>query len=581
MVECQTKKQCILELDFLCDESKFELQVNNSGIIKRIIFLQKKHAVCRITLRNSSKTNKINSLRFVPLRRSFAVRRMLKRLSITPKYIRQEVTRRGCHFDDLLFRAYDRLFSTDKDALYQSWILRSETESFEHYTGDLSDEPEFMVFCAPGYKLVSGAKSAMVSLLKQYPHVKLVYPDEDTIDSIGRRSRPFFKPDWNPDLFLASDYISSCYVCRRSWYSENEKLFEKYGARSGLVCAVTGLKGDEVLHVAQILVHRVGDTSTLPLKSGEQRVRALSEVVPSLVSVEPENINRVAACRLKYALPNPEPLVSIIIPTRDSLELVKSCIRSLFDKTAYLCYEVLIIDNKSYHTDTVKWLREIEQDPRVRVFKYNEPFNFSAINNFGVRRAKGSIVALLNNDTEVISPGWLTEMVSHACRPEIGCVGAKLYYSNGQIQHAGIILSEHNIAMHGHRYFDGDADGYHGRLKLVQNYSAVTGACLVVRKDVYEQVGGLNEKHLAVAYNDVDFCLKVREAGYRNLWTPYAELYHHESMSRGSDDSPKQRRRLNKEAAYMRKRWGAELANDPCYNPNLTPLKEDFSLRVI
>ncbi|MFW9609300.1 MAG: glycosyltransferase, partial [Aquaspirillum sp.] len=218
------------------------------------------------------------------------------------------------------------------------------------------------------------------------------------------------------------------------------------------------------------------------------------------------------------------------------------------------------------------------EDARVKVLRYDHPFNYSAINNFGVQHARGSIVGLVNNDVEVISPDWLTEMVRHASRPDIGCVGAKLYYSNGKIQHAGVILGIGDVAGHAHKYFGRNQHGYFSRLKLVQNFSAVTAACLLVRCDVYEAAGGLDENNLHVAFNDVDFCLKVRQAGYRNLWTPYAELYHHESISRGHEDTPEKQARFNKEVDFMKNKWSDILLSDPSYNFNLTNTCEDFSI---
>jgi GT2 family glycosyltransferase len=226
----------------------------------------------------------------------------------------------------------------------------------------------------------------------------------------------------------------------------------------------------------------------------------------------------------------------------------------------------------------LEYLASFGDSYRVRVLRYDRSFNYSAINNFGVDEARGTIIGLINNDTEVISPDWLTEMVSHACRPEIGCVGAKLYYGNDTVQHAGVITGLGGVAGHSHKYYPKDAPGYFYRLQLVQNLSAVTGAALLVRKAVYEQVGGLNENHLAVAFNDVDFCLRVGQAGYRNLWTPYAEMYHHESASRGTEDTPEKQRRFQREVAYMKGRWGNLLSQDPAYNPNLTLDREDFSL---
>jgi len=214
----------------------------------------------------------------------------------------------------------------------------------------------------------------------------------------------------------------------------------------------------------------------------------------------------------------------------------------------------------------------------VRVLRYDQPFNYSAINNFAARQARGSFLALINNDVEVISPDWLSEMVSHALRADIGCVGAKLYYPNDTIQHAGVVCGIGGVAGHSHKYRPREDDGYFSRLRIVHNTSAVTAAALLLRREVFEQVGGLDETGLRVAFNDVDLCLKVMQAGYRNLFTPFAELYHHESVSRGSDETPEKRERFKRECAVMQARWPEVLARDPYYNPNLTLQREDYSL---
>lgn len=211
---------------------------------------------------------------------------------------------------------------------------------------------------------------------------------------------------------------------------------------------------------------------------------------------------------------------------------------------------------------------------------YDDVFNYSAINNFAVEQARGTVIGMLNNDVEVISPEWLTEMVALASRPEVGCVGAKLYYPNGLIQHAGVIVGLGGVAGHSHKYYPGDHPGYFWRLHLPQNVSAVTAACLVVRKDVYQQVGGLDDKHLVVAFNDVDFCLKVSTAGYLNVWTPKAELYHHESLTRGDEITKEKRERFLSEISVMQSRWGDRLVDDPYYSPNLTRDREDFGIRT-
>ena len=268
------------------------------------------------------------------------------------------------------------------------------------------------------------------------------------------------------------------------------------------------------------------------------------------------------------------------MPTRDGIEILKPCVDAILSLTNYPDFELLVLDNQSSCKETLAYFDELtERDDRVRVLQYDKPFNYSAINNFGARHARGDVIALINNDIEPIDGGWLREMVSHAMRPEIGCVGAKLYYPDDSIQHAGVVLGIGGVAGHSQKYYRRDADGYHYRLKLVQNYSAVTAACLLVRREIFEEVGGLNEEHLPVAFNDVDFCLRVGMAGYRNLWTPYAELYHHESVSRGADNNRSKRARALGEANYMRERWGDILFHDPAYSPQLTLAYEDFSLR--
>jgi GT2 family glycosyltransferase len=273
-----------------------------------------------------------------------------------------------------------------------------------------------------------------------------------------------------------------------------------------------------------------------------------------------------------------EPLVSLIIPTYNGYEITKQAIDSILEKTIYQNYEILLVDNNSNDEIALAYFEELDQHEKVTVLRYPYPFNYSAINNFAAKQAKGEIIGLVNNDVEVISPEWLTEMVSHALRDDIGCVGAMLYFENDTIQHAGVITGIGGVAGHSHKHFKRGEHGYFSRLNLVQNISAVTAACLLVRKTVFEQVNGLNEKDLTVAFNDVDFCLKVQAAGYRNLWTPYAELYHYESISRGAEDNPEKVARFNTEVVYMLNTWGTDKKPDPCYSPNLTNKREDFSV---
>ncbi|MGC9079734.1 MAG: glycosyltransferase family 2 protein [Nanopusillaceae archaeon] len=255
--------------------------------------------------------------------------------------------------------------------------------------------------------------------------------------------------------------------------------------------------------------------------------------------------------------------------------MLSRCINSILIKTTYKNYEIIVLDNGSDDVKTINYLKEISTNPNIKVIKYDIPFNYSKINNYSVKFAEGELLVFLNNNTEVINEDWLEELVSHAARKEVGAVGAMLYYPNDTIQHAGVILGIKGVAGRAHRFFSKGHPGYMGRALLAQYLSAVTGACLMTRREVFEEVGGFDEK-FEVAFNDVDLCLRIREKGYKIVWTPYAELYHYEGGSRGKDtiENP----RFKREFDMMIERWGHILYNDPAYNPNLTLDTEDFSL---
>ncbi|MEZ5673230.1 MAG: glycosyltransferase [Thiotrichaceae bacterium] len=257
---------------------------------------------------------------------------------------------------------------------------------------------------------------------------------------------------------------------------------------------------------------------------------------------------------------------------------MKIIVTGILQHTDYPQLELIIVDNGSVAMETLTYLQQLQQDSRIIVLRHDAEFNYSQLNNLAVTHAHGEVLALLNNDLEIIHRDWLKEMVSHALRPEIGAVGAKLYYSNNMIQHAGVIVGLGGLAGHNFKFLPKQFTGYYWKPFLTQNYSAVTGACLVLRKQVYDAVGGLNEKQLKVAFNDVDLCLKIGALGYRIIWTPYAELYHHESVSRGADLTVRKYLRLQSEIRYMQTQWATQLAADPFYNPNLTIQFEDFSL---
>jgi len=390
-------------------------------------------------------------------------------------------------------------------------------------------------------------------ILNDSQKADIIYTDEDQLDINNIRINPHFKPDWNLDYFYSYNYLSHTTTLRGKFFStltppailSNDNLCVLYQLLSYNESKLTEAK---IKHVSSILFHIPNNTPPPTLQ------------------------------RKKTHLPKQQPKVSIIIPTRDELNTLRKCINSILKNTSYNNIEIIIINNRSKKKETFDYLKGLEKKPFITVLNYHKTFNYSAINNYAVKYTKGSILAFVNNDIESINSGWLTEMVAHACRANIGCVGAKLYYPDGTIQHGGVILGLHGTASHAHKGFAGNSSGYFERLSAVHNVSAVTAACMVMRKDLFVEVGGFDDINLAVAYNDVDLCLKVLELGYRNLWTPFAELTHYESKSRGKKHTKATRARLDQEEAFMRKKWIKYLENDPAYNINLTLIREDFSL---
>ncbi|WP_233101776.1 glycosyltransferase family 2 protein [Variovorax sp. IB41] len=437
-------------------------------------------------------------------------------------------------------------------------------------------DADWVVWLEPGCTLPAHALFAVAKEIVAHPEARMLYADTDAIDAEGRRGDPCFKPDWNPDLFLSRNLFSPMGVIEA-------RLFEEAG---GLDAAADGAQGfdlalrcvervrpDQIRHIPRILSHSraplaavgVADVQALDRHFQRTGTAASAEAMPH-------------GLRTRYALPEVPPFVSLVIPTRDGLNLVRQCIESIILETAYPNYEILLVDNGSDDPEALAYFAALDAQPGITVIRDDRPFNYSALNNAAVAQARGELVGLLNNDIEVISPDWLHEMVSLALQPGVGAVGAKLLYPDMTIQHGGVVLGIGGMAGHAHKHLPSTIAGHGGRAQLVQNFSAVTAACLVVRKALYEQVGGLNEKELGVAYNDVDFCLRLREAGYRNVWTPYAELLHHESASRGLEVAAESRDRLARESAFMRSRWAGLIDRDPAYNPNLTLDTEDFDL---
>lgn len=439
--------------------------------------------------------------------------------------------------------------------------------------------------------LAPTALQYVAAAIEEHPEALLIYSDEDKIDHKGRRYDPHFKSDWNPELLLSHNYICHLMVIQRELVTTAGGFRPGYeGSQDhdlALRCT-SSLTAHQIHHIPRILYHwraapgstaRTSANKSYAAEAGRRAVREAVAKRDPHATVEPGPVP--FSYRVRYSLPSPPPCVELIVPSRDNVLLLRACVSSLLEQTRYPGMSITIVDNGSVKQDTLAYLREISGHANVRVLPYPHPFNFAAINNFAVEQSQADVVGLVNDDITVIDPHWLREMVSLAWQPHIGCVGAKLLYPDDTVQHAGVILGIGGVAGHSHKHFPRNHPGYFSRAQLRQNVSAVTAACLVLRRSVYLELGGMDAANLAVAFNDVDFCLRARAAGYHNVFTPYAELYHHESASRGPEDNPVKVARFRQECEYMLSRWGDDLRRDPYYSPNLTLQHEDFSLPEI
>lgn len=414
------------------------------------------------------------------------------------------------------------------------------------------------------------------------PQAVAIYGDEDEIGERGFYRFPYFKPDWSPETALSRDYAGRPCALRGTRLAEAGGLDPGCGPALWFDALLRCSEDHDthVAHVARVLYHRrprvEADRSAFvqrAIESALQRRKQTARVY-ALPGAGREHF------AVRYALAG-EDRVAIVIPTRDRPELLAACLESVFARSTYARFEVVVVDNGSRETAThalfAHWLAAEPQ--RFRVMRADIPFNYSKLNNLAVREAAADYIVMLNNDTVVLSADWIEGLLEHASKPKIGAVGAMLLYPDDTVQHSGVILGVLGLAGHAHRYASAQAPGYFGALQAPTNYLAVTGACMMVAKEKYLEVGGLDER-LAVSYNDVDFCFRLHMAGYRNVYLPYVRLYHFESKSRGIDDTPSKVRRANEEVALIRERWPQFAVSDPYYNPNLTSEAEDFSLRI-
>lgn len=453
---------------------------------------------------------------------------------------------------------------------------------------------EFVALLDHDDLLAPHALWAVAEALQARPQAQLLYSDEDKLDEAGRRCEPFLKPDWMPDLLRAQNFVSHLGVYRRALVEAVGGFRRGYeGSQDhdlALRCIERIADPRDIVHIPRVLYHwRMAEGSTARGHgekdyASEAGRRAVQDHLDRTAPGATAEIVAPGIYRTRWPLPATPPRVSLIVPTRDGHDLLRTCVDSIVARTRYPDYEILVVDNQSACPRTLAYMADLdagrEGGGRARVLRWPHPFNYSAINNFAATHATGTVLGLVNNDIEVIGEGWLEEMVSQALRPDIGCVGAKLYYPDDTIQHAGVTLGIGGVANHLMRGLPRGAPGYFGRLWTAWNPSAVTAAALLLRREVWDAAGGLDAQGLPVAFNDVDLCLKVRALGLRNLWTPHAELYHHESVSRGADETPAKRARFLGEVETMLRRWGPELARDPAYHPHLTRLREDCSLAM-
>ena len=414
-----------------------------------------------------------------------------------------------------------------------------------------------------------------VARVLQRTQADLIYSDEDKLDAGGQRCEAFAKPAWSPDLFLSTNYLCHFSVYRKTLVDQIGGLRPGFEGSQDYDLALRFTeRTDRIVHIPKILYHwrkvpgSAAATAEAKPYAFESATKALSEAFRRRKiagDILPANVPGYYRAKRRIVKPGK---VSIIIPTRDKLELLHRCIYSIEQKTDYSDYEILIVDNGSKQRDTLEYLRGTSH----KVIRDDGPFNFSRLNNIAAEQARGDYLLMLNNDTEVISPEWISAMVEHAQRPEVGAVGGKLLYPNGTIQHAGVLLGVGGVANHSHRGSIGQPGScYFNFPNIIGNFSAVTAACLMIRKELFLGIGGFNERSLAVSFNDVDLCLRLRELGLLVVFTPYALLYHYESASRSG--------RVNMaENAYMLDKWTPEISNDPYYNPTLTHSRDDYSI---
>lgn len=450
---------------------------------------------------------------------------------------------------------------------------------------------EYIVFVDHDDLLEISALYECVKVINQGEAVDILYTDEDKVSMDGKSYfQPHFKSDFNLDLLRSMNYICHLFVVKKEIQEKVGVFREEYNGAQDYDFILRCIEqSGNIRHIPKILYHwRAHKDSTA--ENPESKLYAF-EVGRRAIEAHLERCGEkgvvsmgeyLGLYRIEYQLES-EPLISILIPNNDHKEDLERCIQSIYKNSDYSNIEIIIIENGSVEDATYDYYKELtEQYKEIRIVTWDagNEFNFSALNNYGAKHAKGEFLLFLNNDTEIINRGCIREMVSYACREDVGAVGARLYYPDGTVQHAGVILGLGGIAGHAFREASHNANGYFSRIICVQDYSAVTAACMMMAKELFDYVGGFDEK-LKVAFNDIDLCMQIRKRNKLIVYTPYAELYHYESKSRGLENTKEKVERFNAEVNYFAKKWKKELEDgDPYYNINLTLEKHDFSLKI-
>jgi GT2 family glycosyltransferase len=439
---------------------------------------------------------------------------------------------------------------------------------------------DYILFMQPGDQLAPNALFEIASEIEKGGY-SAVYTDEDKIEASGiRHIDPIFKPDFNLDLLRSTNYISNSMVISRRVLRDIGGFKKEYGEGCILDLYFRIFESSAAIgHITKVLYHSK-QTSAKNEIAQIDHMKVLRDHYSRMgidATVSGSNLDGILRTRFST---DGNPLVSVLIPNKDHIDDLDKCLNSLLNRSSYKNMEIIIIENNSTDKSTFEYYDRMSRTHKnISVMEYKGDFNYSAINNYGAGFSKGEYILLLNNDTEIINADCIEEMLGHCMRDEVGIVGAKLYYGDGSVQHAGVIIGLGGIAGHAFVSLKKGDSGYLHRENCTQNYSAVTAACMMTKKSIYESVGGLTEE-MQVAFNDIDYCMKVRKTGKLVVYTPYAELFHYESKSRGQDDTPEKARRFNSEVERFAKRWPDILKDgDPYYNPNLTLVRPDFSIK--